>query len=132
MYKEYLSEKSKSRVSEAEAKPKIKFAWHGIGGSAGCTKPLGICIILSASTNSDGSLTETDFEVYEGKLIISFSSDENGLTSDGYLPLFDDVEIDSETSAQLGLTNEKIAAGIYHAYYDEQASKYTAVVVDLE
>ena len=59
---------------------------------------------------------------YDGKCVIVPDSDsDNGLTSDGYLPIFRDIPIDDELL---------VKEGIYKAYYDWDLEKY-AIAVDI-
>lgn len=58
-------------------------------------------------------------------------TDDNGLTYDGYFPIYSDLDIPIEVVNELGLSNNKISAGIYRAYYDSTLNKYTGIVVDL-
>lgn len=95
---------------------KIKFKW----GGSGCVNPIGICIIipLPTSLEENAEFIETD-----GKFVVFPLTDDNGITSDGYLPIFEDILIDENTT---------IKAGIYTAYFDEQENKYTAIALDLK
>jgi len=58
----------------------------------------------------------------DNKYIIVPLTDDNGLTSDGYLPLYDDIAVDENTI---------IKAGIYRAYYDSTKKQYE-IVTDLK
>lgn len=104
----------------------ITFRWHG----SGCVNPLGICIIIPApwytetkTTNSYESERNASVYMVDGKYVIFPLTDENGVTKDGYLPIFDDIYVDE---------NITIKAGIYKAYYDEFEEKYTAIALDLK
>lgn len=57
-------------------------------------------------------------------MIIILKDDNNGITSDGYLAVKYDVNIE-----ELGKT---IRSGIYKAIYDTATGRYTAIVVDFE
>lgn len=57
-------------------------------------------------------------------MIIIPKDDNNGITSDGYLAVKYDVNIE-----ELGKT---IRSGIYKANYDTATGRYTAIVVDFE
>lgn len=58
----------------------------------------------------------------DDKLVIVPTSEENGFTADGYLAIGAPIVVQYD--------NIVIQEGIYGAYYDEDAGKYTAVAVD--
>lgn len=105
---------------QAQSKPKVKFRWSGKGGGKGCKKPLGVCIIIPIG------LTEAnaDLIIYNDTYIILYDnySNDNGLTSDGYLPIMEDVYVDE---------NITVAAGIYKANFDSTLNRYSAVGIDI-
>ena len=94
----------------------IKFKWHG----SGCVVPIGICIIIP-SPMADAMNAEA--MIFEENLIVFPTTEDNGLTSDGYLPIFEDIYVDENTV---------IKAGIYSAYFDAKKNRFTAVALDLK
>jgi len=107
----YQKLKSANEVSRA----KIKFKW----GGSGCSRPLGICIIIPI-----GKLeANADALIKDGKYVIIPDNDDNGITTDGYLPIFEDIYVDENTT---------IKAGIYTVNYDEEQNKYSAVALDIK
>lgn len=82
----------KASVSEEEEVGiGIKFKWHGTDPRThGCIKPLGICITFGYEEIQNISPEEVNADVYildGNKLVIHPRTEENGLTSDGYLPV---------------------------------------------
>ncbi|PIY08136.1 MAG: hypothetical protein COZ18_13780 [Flexibacter sp. CG_4_10_14_3_um_filter_32_15] len=115
---------------------RIRFKWHGIRGG-GCTFPLGVCLVIPINPpkphEADDS-EEVDLDIQNGKLSIAFNeySDSNfGLTTDGYLPILEDVHIPNEIAKQYNLEDISIKSGIYKAVYDDTRDKYIGVVVDI-
>jgi len=106
---------------QLSAKPKIKFRWHGKGGGEGCKKPLGVCIIIPIGLAE----ANAGLIIYNDTYIIIYDtySDDNGLTSDGYLPIMEDVYVDE---------NITVAAGIYKANFDSSLNSYSAVGIDIK
>lgn len=97
-----------------ESRFKIIFKW----GGDGCSTPLGICFILSHVIPSEENAT---ILFCNDNCIILPETEENGLTSDLYLPIFNDVRINDSTL---------IRHGIYKAYCNE-ATGSRAILVDL-
>jgi glycosyltransferase involved in cell wall biosynthesis len=106
------------------ARPRFRFFW----GGRGCSNPLGACVIIPLI---NGEESNTDFIKLEDKAVILPKTDDNGLTYDGYFPVYSDLDIPIEVVNELGLSKNKIMAGIYQAYYDSTLNKYTGIVVDL-
>jgi len=100
---------------------KVKFKW-----GKGCVRAIGICVIIpidkkQAYTQQTNSANAEGYKI-DNKYIIVPLTDDNGLTSDGYLPLYDDIAVDENTI---------IKAGIYRAYYDSTKKQYE-IVTDLK
>lgn len=106
--------KYKVQLKPATSKPKVRFRWGD-----GCSRPIGICIIIPLGANEANAEVVT----VDGKYVIIPKTDDNGITDDGYLPIFEDLYVDETTT---------IKAGIYTAYYDEQQGKFTAVALDIK
>lgn len=107
--------KNFSSLKAEVAKPRIKFKW----GGNGCVNPIGICLIIpigAAEANAEAF-------VQDGKYIVVPSTDDNGITNDGYLPIYEDVYVDENTT---------VKAGIYTANYDSQSGKYSAIALDVK
>ena len=110
-----LNSYQKLKSANEVKRPKIKFRW----GGSGCSRPLGICIIIpigKLEANADALITD-------GKYVIIPDNDDNGITADGYLPIFEDIYVDETTT---------IKAGIYTANYDEEQNKYSAIALDIK
>lgn len=117
-------------VGGGSSKSGIRFRWSGYEpGNGGCNAPLGICLFFRTTADS---LSNATVSVFNKKLIIQPVSDDNGLTSDGYLPIFPDISLDPQTIRELKLSGSVVKAGIYTANYDATAKKYVAIVVDLQ
>ncbi len=110
------------------SKPGFKFMWSGFKGG-GCNTPLGLCVILR---KYDESFSNALVSYYQNKLIIMPMKGENGLTNDGFLPIFSDVLIDSLTIKELKLDYKFIKSGIYKANFDDKQKRYVGVTVDLK
>lgn len=108
------------------ARPRFKLFW----GGSGCVNPIGGCIIIPLVNTNDSS--NVDLVKVDNNLIIFPTHVENGLTSDGYFPIYTDLDIPSEIVNELNLSYSKIKSGIYQAYYDSTQNKYSGVVVELK
>lgn len=106
---------------QLQAKPKVKFKWHGKGGTGGCVKPLGVCVIIPLGLAE----ANVDLMIYQNKYILVYEENtyDNGLTSDGYLPVMENVYVDE---------NITILAGIYKANFNSERSEYSAVGIDIQ
>jgi len=129
VYQEFLKSNQTRKTNEPEpedivARPRVRFFW----GGRGCSNPLGACVIIPLI---NGEESNTDFIKLEDKAVILPKTDDNGLTYDGYFPVYSDLDIPIEVVNELGLSKNKIMAGIYQAYYDSTLNKYTGIVVDL-
>jgi len=84
-------------------------------GRNGCPLALGICIIFGVDMNDDFNVHIT---MHQEKLLV-FPIDEfdNGITSDGYFPIFEDYDWD-------GII---LKAGIYKAYRDTNGKRGIAI-----
>jgi len=114
-----ICEKVLKNISKTRSelnKAKFSFTWP----ASDCEKPLGICIIL---TFLGDEIANTSVAVVDGKYIVIPSTEDNGLTTDGYLPVLRDLYVDENTT---------VKAGIYTANYDEAQGKYTAIALDLK
>lgn len=81
----------------------------------------GDCLMIRKKENS--SLQANAMGYFEdGKLVIVPTTEENGFTADGYLAIGSPIDVQFD--------NIVIQEGIYAAYYDENAGKYSAVAVD--
>lgn len=84
------------------------------------TEP-GACLAIRKKESSSMQANANGF-FEDGKLILVPTSEDNGFTSDGYLAIGAPVEVQFDSIV--------IQEGIYTAYYDEEAGRYTAVAVD--
>lgn len=92
---------------------KIKFRWF-----VGCERALGICLIIPIGVAD----ANASMFMYGGKcIIVPDSEEDNGLTNDGFLPVFCDIPVNDDF---------KIKEGIYASYYDENTNK-SVVAVDV-
>lgn len=81
----------------------------------------GSCIMIRRKENSSmQSNAVCYFE--DGKLVLVPTTDNDGFTADGYLAIGAPIEVQYDSII--------IQEGIYAAYYDEEAGRYTAVAVD--
>ena len=121
----YKSSATVEREMLVESAAKIKFTW----GGTGCVNPIGGCIIIPIGRLVDNVIMKSSSEeesnasiiISQGKCIITANTDDNGLTIDGYFPIYEDLYVDENTT---------IKAGIYTANYDSELGKYTSVCVD--
>lgn len=104
-----------AQLKAQKQKPRIKFKW----GGSGCVNPIGICIIIPFGVDNPNA----EVVIADGKYVVFPKTNDNGITSDGYLPIYEDLYIDEATT---------IKAGIYMANYDEQLGKYTAIALDIK
>ena len=118
--KKLIKEKT-TKKTLSEAKIKVKFKW-----GKSCVRSIGVCLIIpidkKQSYSKQISTGNAEGYLFDNKYIIIPLTDDNGLTSDGYLPLYDDIAVDSSTT---------IKAGIYKAYYDSIQKKYI-IALDLK
>lgn len=84
------------------------------------TEP-GACLAIRKKETSSMQVNANGF-FEDGKLILVPTSEDNGFTSDGYLAIGAPIEVQFDSIV--------IQEGIYTAYYDEEAGRYTAVAVD--
>jgi hypothetical protein len=105
--------KSLKTINEVR-KPHIRFRW-----GKGCKRPIGICIIIPIG-KLDANATAM---IIDNKYVIIPNNEDNGITTDGYLPIIDDIYIDENTT---------IKAGIYLANYDTIQNKYNSIALDIK
>ena len=81
----------------------------------------GYCLVIRKKENS--SMPANAVGYFEnGKLVIVPVMEDDGYTADGYLVIGAPIEVQYDSIV--------IQEGIYAAYYDEEAGRYTAVAVD--
>ncbi len=81
----------------------------------------GYCLVIRKKENS--SLQANAMGYFEdGKLVIVPITEDDGYTADGYLVIGSPILVQHDSIV--------IQEGIYMAYYDEEAGRYTAVAVD--
>lgn len=102
---------------ESTKPAKLRFKW----GGSGCVRSFGICLIIPLPIADDKEANAQTIDL-ANKLIVMPSTDDNGLTSDGYLPIFEDLYVED---------GKVIKAGIYKAFRDE-ATGTIAVAIDLQ
>ena len=81
----------------------------------------GSCIMIRRKENSSMQSNAVGY-FEDGKLVIVPTSEDNGFTADGYLAIGAPIEVQYDSII--------IQEGIYMAYYDEAAGRYSAVAVD--
>lgn len=116
----------------AHAKPVFK--WHGFGPGHGCNTPLGICLIIGISDDSNPDLMTIPVGVDGDKLTLHFiagSTENFGVTTDGYMPILFNVDLPDELINDLGTDFTKVRCGIYKANYNADLNQYVGVVLDL-
>jgi hypothetical protein len=84
------------------------------------SKP-GSCLVIRKKENSSLQANANGY-FEDGKLILVPTTEDNGFTADGYLAIGAPIEVQFDSIV--------IQEGIYAAYYDEEAGRYTAVAVD--
>lgn len=90
--------------------------------NGGCnTNISGSCFIFRSKENCSSEANAMGY-FEDGKLVIVPVTEENGFTADGYLAIGAPIDVQFD--------NIVIQEGIYAAYYDENAGKYSAVAVD--
>ena len=90
--------------------------------NGGCnTNISGSCFIFPSKENCSSEANAMGY-FEDGKLVIVPVTEENGFTADGYLAIGAPIDVQFD--------NIVIQEGIYAAYYDENAGKYSAVAVD--
>ena len=90
--------------------------------NGGCnTNISGSCFIFRSKENCSSEANAMGY-FEDGKLVIVPITEENGFTADGYLAIGAPIDVQYD--------NIVIQEGIYAAYYDENAGKYSAVAVD--
>lgn len=112
-----------STGQQLQTKPKVSLKWAGKGGTGhGCKKPLGICVVFADPLPSEANV---DLMIYQNKYILLYEEGQldNGLTSDGYLPILENVYVDEDIT---------ILAGIYKANFDTDINEYNAVGIDIQ
>lgn len=76
-----------SGAEDGDLGVRIKFRWHGTDPTGtGCNASFGICLIFGEAPNEAEEINALA-TVDGDKLIIEPTTEENGLTSDGYLPV---------------------------------------------
>lgn len=96
-------------VDDFKIRLKVSFKWHGTGGAGGCNSPLGICVILKFNDLAVDPVPVIgdDFNsvaaIIGDKLVIKPTTIENGLTSDGYLPVGDYVAVNDQYMIKPGI-----------------------------
>ena len=98
----------------------VSWVWKMPNGMCNSSNP-GLCLAIR---KKDGSSMQANALGYfeDGKLVIVPVTSDDGFTADGYLVIGAPIEVQYDSII--------IQEGIYAAYYDEEAGRYTAVVVD--
>ena len=81
----------------------------------------GSCLVIRKKENSSMQANAVGY-YEEGKLVIVPVTEDDGYTADGYLVIGAPIQVQYDSIV--------IQEGIYTAYYDEEAGRYTAVAVD--
>lgn len=81
----------------------------------------GSCLVIRKKENSSMQANAVGY-FEDGKLIIVPVTEDDGYTADGYLVIGAPIQVQYDSIV--------IQEGIYMAYYDEEAGRYTAVAVD--
>lgn len=98
----------------------IVWGWRVSGGNCN-PEASGTCIIIRKKENESSQANVMGY-FEDGKLVIVPLTEENGFTADGFLPVGMSIEVQYDSI--------EVQEGIYAAYYDEDAGRYTAVAVD--
>lgn len=81
----------------------------------------GSCLVIRKKENSSVQANAVGY-FEDGKLVIVPVTEDDGYTADGYLVIGAPIQVQYDSIV--------IQEGIYMAYYDEEAGRYTAVAVD--
>jgi len=81
----------------------------------------GSCLVIRKKENSSMQANAVGY-FEDGKLVIVPVTEDDGYTADGYLVIGAPIQVQYDSIV--------IQEGIYMAYYDEEAGRYTAVAVD--
>ena len=108
--------------AEREAGPHYYITWNLRMPNKPCNPDMpGSCLVIRKEENS--SLQTNAMGYFEdGKLVIVPVTEDDGYTADGYLVIGALIEVQYDSII--------IQEGIYTAYYNEEAGRYTAVAVD--
>ncbi|MBR5631753.1 MAG: hypothetical protein IKW82_08940 [Bacteroidales bacterium] len=98
----------------------ISWVWKMPNGMCNSSNP-GLCLVIRKENGSSMQANALGY-FEDGKLVIVPITAENGFTADGYLVIGAPIEVQYDSIV--------IQEGIYMAYYDEEAGRYTAVAVD--
>ncbi len=98
----------------------ISWVWKMPNGMCNSSNP-GLCLVIRKENGSSMQANALGF-FEDGKLVIVPITAEDGFTADGYLVIGAPIEVQYDSIV--------IQEGIYMAYYDEEAGRYTAVAVD--
>ncbi|MBR7023574.1 MAG: hypothetical protein IKI09_08935 [Bacteroidales bacterium] len=108
--------------AEKEAGIPYEIVWRWRMPNGDCDPEVsGTCLMVRKKEN-DSSQANAMGYYEDGKLVIVPTTEENGFTADGYLAMGVPIEVQYE--------NIVVQEGIYVAYYDVEAGRYTAVAVD--
>lgn len=110
---ENFKENTPTFTGEVFEKIKIKIKF----GAVDC-KGIGICIIVIFATEDANAEA-----IINGKNYTIILTDDEGITSDGYLPVLRDMQLSE---------NLTIKAGIYKANYDRRTNRYNAITLNLK
>ncbi len=108
--------------AEKEAGIPYEIVWRWRMPNGDCDPEVsGTCLMVRKKEND---LSQANAMGYfeDGKLVIVPITEENGFTADGYLAIGISIEVQYEDIV--------VQDGIYVAYYDVEAGRYTAVAVD--
>jgi len=119
----------------AVARPRIKFMWHGIGGTS-CNTPLGICIEIPIGLSDSSELTAEEvaqgfgfaqFQIVNGKLIIT--PEREAALPDGTVVFDHAKRLEPDLAKALGYFGITMNAGVYRV--DRAYGKYGRITVDV-
>ena len=108
--------------AEKEAGIPYEIVWRWRMPNGDCDPEVsGTCLMVRKKENDPSQANAMGY-FEDGKLVIVPNTEENGFTVDGYLAVGVSIEVQYE--------NIVVQEGIYVAYYDVEAGRYTAVAVD--
>ncbi len=111
----------KIKIQKAELS-NLGIKWRWAGWKSGCTIPLGICGIIPIGLNDNLEESTAKYQVNDDKIIVIPTTEDNGITTDGYLPILNDIYVNEDIT---------VKSGIYKANVDPKTNEVNAIAIDI-